>query len=120
MPLSARSPQEVGGQTAVEAGRFVDALMRVQFDSPYSFEQVLSIEMRAHVPNRRRGPGHVDAHRAHRRLRHAAQAVGYAGEGFLGDRYAAHRGAGKADPAGSGGRSRRQIDPWPKISQFRT
>ncbi len=46
MPLSAKEPQEVNGQSAVEAGRFVDALMRVQFDSPYSYEQLLSIEMR--------------------------------------------------------------------------
>jgi len=46
MPLSAREPQEISGQSAAEAGRFVDALMRVRFDSPFSFEQVLSIEMR--------------------------------------------------------------------------
>jgi uncharacterized protein (DUF58 family) len=46
MPLSAKEPQEINGQSAVEAGRFIDALMRVQFDSPFSFEQVLSIEMR--------------------------------------------------------------------------
>lgn len=46
MPLSAKAPQEINGQSAVEAGRFVDSLMRVQFDSPYSYEQVLSIEMR--------------------------------------------------------------------------
>jgi hypothetical protein len=46
MPLSARSPQEITGQSAAEADRFIDALMRVRFDSPYSYEQVLSIEMR--------------------------------------------------------------------------
>ena len=46
MPLSARAPQEVSGQTAVEASRFVDALMRVSFDSPYPYEQLLTIEMR--------------------------------------------------------------------------
>jgi uncharacterized protein (DUF58 family) len=46
MPLSAKEPQEISGQSAVEAGRFIDALMRVQFDSPFSYEQVLSIEMR--------------------------------------------------------------------------
>jgi len=46
MPLSAKEPQEISGQTAAEAGKFVDALMRVRFDSPYSYEQVLSIEMR--------------------------------------------------------------------------
>ncbi len=46
MPLSAREPQEVSGQSAAEAGRFVDALMRVNFDSPYPYEQLLSMEMR--------------------------------------------------------------------------
>jgi len=46
MPLSAREPQEVSGQSAAEAGRFIDALMRVRFDSPYPYEQLLSIEMR--------------------------------------------------------------------------
>jgi hypothetical protein len=46
MPLSAKEPQEISGQSPVESARFVDALMRVQFDSPYSYEQVLSIEMR--------------------------------------------------------------------------
>jgi uncharacterized protein (DUF58 family) len=46
MPLSAKEPQEVSGQTAAEAGRFIDALMRVQFDSPYPYEQLLSMEMR--------------------------------------------------------------------------
>jgi len=46
MPLSAAVPQEVSGQSAVEASKFVDALMRVRFDSPYTFDQVLSGEMR--------------------------------------------------------------------------
>lgn len=46
MPLSAAVPQEVSGQSAVEASKFVDALMRVRFDSPYPFDQVLSGEMR--------------------------------------------------------------------------
>jgi uncharacterized protein (DUF58 family) len=46
MPLSAQNPEEIAGQSAAESSRFVDALMRIRFDSPFSFEQVLAIEMR--------------------------------------------------------------------------
>lgn len=46
MPLNSRNPLEITGSAPVEISRFVDALMRVRFDSPYPFEQVLALETR--------------------------------------------------------------------------
>ena len=46
MPLMGRKPTEPSGKSAADAGRFLDALMRATFDSPYPFEQVLMLEMR--------------------------------------------------------------------------
>ena len=43
MPLQAARPQEISGRTAAELPSFADALMRVQFDSPYPYEQVLML-----------------------------------------------------------------------------
>lgn len=45
MPLSSKRPVEVNGQFPGEIGRFLDALTELTFDCPYSFEQVLAIEM---------------------------------------------------------------------------
>ncbi len=41
MPLVGAQPSEVDGQTPADLPGFVDALMRVRFDSPYSYEKVL-------------------------------------------------------------------------------
>lgn len=46
MPLLSKDPAEAVGQFPADAGRFVDQLMRVNFDSPYPYEQVLALEMR--------------------------------------------------------------------------
>ncbi len=46
MPLSSKQPMEIAGQFPAEIGRFLEALTDLQFDSPYSFEQVLTLEMR--------------------------------------------------------------------------
>lgn len=46
MPLNSAHPTEVAGEGEAELGRFVSALARVTFDSPYPFEQVLMLEMR--------------------------------------------------------------------------
>jgi uncharacterized protein (DUF58 family) len=46
MPLMSARPTEVAGDEAGDAGKFVRALARVSFDSPYSFEQVLLLGMR--------------------------------------------------------------------------
>lgn len=46
MPLMSSKPQEPSGKNALEFSRFQDALMRVKFDSPYPYEQVLMLEMR--------------------------------------------------------------------------
>lgn len=43
MPLRSRRPQELAGRTAAELASFAEALMRVDFDSPYPYEQVLSL-----------------------------------------------------------------------------
>ena len=43
MPLQSRRPQELSGRTAAELGGFADALMRVNFDSPYPYEQILML-----------------------------------------------------------------------------
>ena len=43
MPLQAAQPQELSGRTAAELPAFADALMRVEFDSPYPYEQVLML-----------------------------------------------------------------------------
>lgn len=45
MPLTGAHPSEIAGQFPVDAGAFVDALMRVKFDSPYGYEQVLMLMM---------------------------------------------------------------------------
>lgn len=46
MPLTSAHPTEIAGQFPEEIGRFLDALTDLKFDSPYSFEQVLTLEMR--------------------------------------------------------------------------
>ena len=46
MPLMNNQPAEPSGKSIADAGRFLDALMRAPFDSPYPFEQVLLLEMR--------------------------------------------------------------------------
>ena len=43
MPLTAARPQELSGQTALDLPAFQDALLRVKFDSPYGYEQVLTL-----------------------------------------------------------------------------
>lgn len=45
MPLTAARPSEIAGQFPADAASFVDALMRVKFDSPYGYEQVLMLMM---------------------------------------------------------------------------
>lgn len=42
MPLTAAKPYELSGRSIVEVPRFQSALARVQFDSTYSYEQVLA------------------------------------------------------------------------------
>lgn len=46
MPLTSKTPSEIAGQTTAELPAFIDALMRVKFDSPYEYEQVLIQMMR--------------------------------------------------------------------------
>ncbi len=46
MPLNTSHPTELSGQTAGEIGHFLNALTWLQFDSPYSFEQVIELELR--------------------------------------------------------------------------
>lgn len=46
MPLTAARPAEIAGQFPADFPLFHDALMRVKFDSPYAYEQVLSLMMR--------------------------------------------------------------------------
>lgn len=46
MPISSAHPIEIFGQFSAEIGRFLDVLTELQFDSPYSFEQVLTLSMR--------------------------------------------------------------------------
>ena len=43
MPLQSSRPQELSGRTAAELPAFAEALMRVPFDSPYPYEQVLML-----------------------------------------------------------------------------
>ncbi len=43
MPLISRRPQELSEKTVIGIGGITDALMRVNFDSPYPYEQVLSL-----------------------------------------------------------------------------
>lgn len=45
MPLTSARPSELTGQFPADIGSFVDALMRVKFDSPYEYEQVLMLMM---------------------------------------------------------------------------
>lgn len=46
MPLTSKTPSEIAGQFPADVASFVDALMRVKFDSPYEYEQVLIQMMR--------------------------------------------------------------------------
>ena len=46
MPLQSRRPQELSGRTPAELPGFAEALMRVDFDSPYPYEQVLALMLR--------------------------------------------------------------------------
>ena len=46
MPLTSKTPSEISGQFPADMPAFVDALMRVKFDSPYEYEQVLMLMMR--------------------------------------------------------------------------
>ena len=41
MPLTSASPAEISGRYASDLPGFVDAMLRVKFDSPYAYEQVL-------------------------------------------------------------------------------
>lgn len=43
MPLTGERPTELAGTTALDVPAIQDALMRVQFDSPYGYEQVLTL-----------------------------------------------------------------------------
>ena len=45
MPLTASQPSEIAGQFPADFPVFHDALMRVKFDSPYPYEQVLMLMM---------------------------------------------------------------------------
>ncbi len=46
MPLQSRRPQEIAGRSVADLPGFADALMRVQFDSLYPYEQVLTLMQR--------------------------------------------------------------------------
>lgn len=46
MPLLSAHPAEIAGEGPGDLDKFVSALARVSFDSPYPFEQVLMLEMR--------------------------------------------------------------------------
>ena len=46
MPLQSRRPQEVSGRSVADLPGFAEALMRVDFDSPYPYEQVLMLMQR--------------------------------------------------------------------------
>ena len=46
MPLTSQAPAEITGQFPQDLHSFVDALMRVKFDSPYEYEQVLTLMQR--------------------------------------------------------------------------
>ena len=45
MPLTSARPSEIAGQFPADIASFMDALMRVKFDSPYGYEQVLMLMM---------------------------------------------------------------------------
>lgn len=45
MPLTSAAPTEIAGQFPADISLFTDALMRVKFDSPYDYEQVLMLMM---------------------------------------------------------------------------
>ena len=45
MPLQSVRPQELSARTAVELPAFSEALTRVEFDSPYPYEQILMLMM---------------------------------------------------------------------------
>ena len=45
MPLTAARPGEIAGQFPADIADFTDALLRVKFDSPYGYEQVLMLMM---------------------------------------------------------------------------
>ena len=45
MPLQSARPQELSARTAVELPAFSEALTRVEFDSPYPYEQILMLMM---------------------------------------------------------------------------
>ena len=46
MPLNTKNPSEVSGQMPGEIVHFLNALTWLVFDSPYSYEQVIELEMR--------------------------------------------------------------------------
>ena len=46
MPLNTAQPSELSGQTPGEIAHFLNALTWLKFDSPYSFEQVIQLELR--------------------------------------------------------------------------
>ena len=46
MPLNSQNPTELSGQTPGEIAHFLSALTWLRFDSPYSFEQVIELELR--------------------------------------------------------------------------
>ena len=43
MPLVGARPSEIGGQFPADLPAFTDALLRVKFDSPYGYEEVLRL-----------------------------------------------------------------------------
>ena len=43
MPLVGAKPREIAGQFPADIAAFTDALLRVAFDSPYGYEQVLTL-----------------------------------------------------------------------------
>ena len=46
MPLNTERPSEIAGQSGADTPRFQSALARLEFDSPYPFEQVIMLETR--------------------------------------------------------------------------
>ena len=46
MPLNTKNPSEISGQMPGEIGHFLNALTWLSFDSPYSYEQVIELELR--------------------------------------------------------------------------
>ena len=72
MPLLAARPGEPCGQFPQDFPMFAEALMRVQFDSPYPYEQVLLQDAQAHDAHGRLRAGHAAAD--HARGRHGTEA----------------------------------------------